>query len=79
MKHIGWWLVGAAVVAGFAYSLYKTATPAPNSSSTPDTASTSVMPPLYPAAVGVSGLVPFTFSGDISNTTAIAPTNPGGF
>lgn len=80
MKHIGLIVIGAAVVAGFAYAIYKTATPnTQNINNVPSSASTSSFAPFNALTYGVGGLTPVTFSGDIANTTQTAQTNPGGF
>ena len=77
MKHIGWYLVGGAVVAGIAYALYSLSRPGPQPSNVPENVSTSSYAPLNTNLFGVEGLTNLILPGDISNTTSIAQTNPG--
>lgn len=77
MKHLGWYLVGGAVVAGFAYALYRLTQPLPNGSNTPNSVSSSVAAPLNSNLYGVTGFTNILLPGDIANTTDVAQTNPG--
>ena len=77
-KQTGLYLVGAAVVAGILYSVYRLAKPnTATINNTPNNVSSSVAVPFNNLLYGPSGLVPLLFPGDIANTTDTAQTNPG--